>query len=72
MPIPPQLLLQFLPMLLSMGGGQARGAGGNPAFMQGMQQGLLPMLMRGTLNSPAPLPLRGGLLGSLSGLASGK
>ncbi len=73
MPIPPQLLLQFLPMLLSMFGGGAGGvgggAGGSPAFMQGMMQGAIPLTYGMAKDAGVPGPLRMSLPGAAFGLA---
>ncbi len=71
MPIPPQLLLRFLPMLLSMTGGSGGGAGGSPAFMKGMMQGAIPLTYRMAKDAGVPAPLRMSLPGAAFGVAKG-
>jgi len=66
MAIPPQLLMQLLPMLMQMG--RRQGSGQSP-FSQGMMQGLLPMAAQGSFGgSGVPAPLKMGALGGLAGL----
>ncbi len=72
MPIPPQLLLRFLPMLLSMTGGSGGGAGGgSPAFMKGMMQGAIPLTYGMAKDAGVPGPLRMSIPGAAFGLAKG-